>query len=618
MATAVSSTVPVDVPAQHRIYSAATAVNTLAGIVADVGSNLVTATIYGTISYGTATTVPATLTLDLTQGMIDFANANNVVTIQGTLIAPSGKRIFTNYGTSTTAVLFTNNRMLAALHPGWWGIVPDGVTNNDQAFFCLLRAAGTMPQPLVQLAGGTYVFNTLDLRASNLMLRGQGMYVTTLFQATGANADALKNLTTGLVNITLENLTVDANGANQSGTVSAIAFQLVTNPIVRNVRVLNARARALYFFRCNNVTATDNVIINAGLINGATSAGIQITGGTPSVIARNHIETVGGVGDHIQGYGIGVFPNTSPAEPTDYGIIAENYITGTTGIGIATSSSNTLTISANNINTCAGNGIDIGRSTDVTIQGNIITACFGGIVADPGGSAGKAIRHVVTGNIVRNCSGTQPGIGMWGQAVVSNNLLIAHAYDAITIYDGDNFVIVGNIIKNTVAQSGIVLFTSAAGKSVTGGIIANNRIYDDQGSPTQTYGIQFFNTAGGTLDQITVVNNDLRTGGTVANFAPASGPGSAPSALTVRNNKGYVTENSGTGTIASGATSAVVTHGLTKTPVAADIAITFTENPTNAPGHTWISAITSTQFTVNVRVDPGASNLDFSWQAFVH
>lgn len=79
-------------------------------------------------------------------------------------------------------------------------------------------------------------------------------------------------------------------------------------------------------------------------------------------------------------------------------------------------------------------------------------------------------------------------------------------------------------------------------------------------------------------------------------------------------NMGYVTEASGTGTIASGATLAVVTHGLSVTPTIDDISITLGELSSNDPGQIYVNTITSTQFTVNCRNDPGASNLDFAWR----
>jgi len=44
------------------------------------------------------------------------------------------------------------------------------------------------------------------------------------------------------------------------------------------------------------------------------------------------------------------------------------------------------------------------------------------------------------------------------------------------------------------------------------------------------------------------------------------------------------------------------------------IIVTPTNNPTNDPGSVWISAITATQFTINVRNDPGVGGATFAWQ----
>ena len=71
---------------------------------------------------------------------------------------------------------------------------------------------------------------------------------------------------------------------------------------------------------------------------------------------------------------------------------------------------------------------------------------------------------------------------------------------------------------------------------------------------------------------------------------------------------------SGTGSISSGATTDVITHGLGIAPAAKNITVTLTENPTNDPGIIWVDTITTTAFTVNCINDPGVSNLDFGWQ----
>ena len=77
----------------------------------------------------------------------------------------------------------------------------------------------------------------------------------------------------------------------------------------------------------------------------------------------------------------------------------------------------------------------------------------------------------------------------------------------------------------------------------------------------------------------------------------------------------YGKEASGTGSILNTATTDVITHGLDTTPALEDIIITLGENPSNDPGNIWVDTIGATQFTVNCRADPGASNLDFGWVA---
>jgi hypothetical protein len=89
---------------------------------------------------------------------------------------------------------------------------------------------------------------------------------------------------------------------------------------------------------------------------------------------------------------------------------------------------------------------------------------------------------------------------------------------------------------------------------------------------------------------------------------------SAGTGTIVRDNIGWLTEASGTATVANGSTTVVVTHGLSITPTLRDISIT----PTNSLGNAtkfWISTLTATQFTINVNADPGVTTATFAWQA---
>jgi hypothetical protein len=77
--------------------------------------------------------------------------------------------------------------------------------------------------------------------------------------------------------------------------------------------------------------------------------------------------------------------------------------------------------------------------------------------------------------------------------------------------------------------------------------------------------------------------------------------------------QGYVAENNGSATILNGTTSITVTHGLSFTPGAGNIQIMPTATSTNDPGPWWATGLSSTQFVVNVRNDPGASGWPFEW-----
>ncbi len=83
----------------------------------------------------------------------------------------------------------------------------------------------------------------------------------------------------------------------------------------------------------------------------------------------------------------------------------------------------------------------------------------------------------------------------------------------------------------------------------------------------------------------------------------------------VRNNIGYITENSGTATLVNGTTSIAVSHGLAVTPSAGDIIVT----PIEAWGNMtqfYIDTYTATQFTIHADINP-AQDVDFVWKAVV-
>ena len=120
----------------------------------------------------------------------------------------------------------------------------------------------------------------------------------------------------------------------------------------------------------------------------------------------------------------------------------------------------------------------------------------------------------------------------------------------------------------------------------------------------QKYGI----AENGASDNNTITNN--RIFGNIT-----AGVIKLGAASIVRNNTGYVTENTGTDTIASGSTAKTVTHGCSANVTR--VYVFASENTTADPGHMWADTFGSTTFIVHCANDPGASNLDFNWVAYV-
>jgi len=204
-------------------------------------------------------------------------------------------------------------------------------------------------------------------------------------------------------------------------------------------------------------------------------------------------------------------------------------------------------------------------------------------------TAGNGIR-VIGGEYFRN---GQHGIfinggddiHVIGAMVANNSAETAETYDGINIgADVDNFSLIGNTV----------------GRVTNVGASAIKHRYD-------------ILVTAGTSNNYKIIGNTVKDGATATLLDNGTG-----TSKIVRFNIGYVTEASGTGSITSGGTTDVITHGLSKQPGVGDIHITFSENPTNDPGNWWISATSATTFTVSVRNDPGGSNLDFSWQASIY
>lgn len=167
---------------------------------------------------------------------------------------------------------------------------------------------------------------------------------------------------------------------------------------------------------------------------------------------------------------------------------------------------------------------------------------------------------------------------------------------------GQDLVIIGGESKNngTSAENGYGVRLSRGSNSRIIGL----RAYDDRTPKGQKYGVWINSeVANAIVDSCDVAGNltaAIQDDGTTSY---------------IRDNLGYVTENDGTSSIDSGQTTKVVAHGLATTPTV--INILFAEQGTADYGRWWVDTVGATNFTLNVSADPGASNLDFWWEAKV-
>jgi len=189
------------------------------------------------------------------------------------------------------------------------------------------------------------------------------------------------------------------------------------------------------------------------------------------------------------------------------------------------------------------------------------------IIGPTYGISDKGRYNLIEGNVIRDCS----ACGLWlrGNSGITRGNLIYNCATRGIENTGNYYTIQGNLI--TGCNNGIRMNTTNYC------IVTDNNLQN--------------NTSGGMEFNETNTNN------------------------TIWNNKGYTTENCGTASISSGTTNEVVSHGLDDIPTIINIA--FAEQATNDYGTWWISNINSRTFTLNVSSDPGASNLDFWWEAKV-
>jgi hypothetical protein len=181
----------------------------------------------------------------------------------------------------------------------------------------------------------------------------------------------------------------------------------------------------------------------------------------------------------------------------------------------------------------------------------------------------------------------QKKMSIWINATrisITGNITKGSSSRGIEIGGNCNRVTVSN---NTIESTGLLI-------SGVSSIFSNNTLS----------GVSVVESTG--ADNNLIFGNILYSGGSITKIGANT---------KIFRNPGFVTEARGSATITSAATSITVTHGLGLTPTLNQIQIT-PQTSLGSAARFWISNATSTQFTINVDVAPGAS-ISFSWLADV-
>lgn len=389
------------------------------------------------------------------------------------------------------------------------------------------------------------------------------------------------------------NTVLDLRDAYLSGTMTSPDYVLTTDSGATNIDIISGivdgitvTGHAIYFNSTTGCRLLETEVKNASdhniVLNACTNCevnayshnagldGIALTGDTT-------LCTIDGRYDANGSYGLLITASTN-------NIISGRYYNNT-NYGIR------LNFGANN------------NIFDHPIVDTVTWASGRGIfldASDTGLGAGGNSRNIFISPIVRNC----PNRGIWVYSISgypnSDNIFISPTVELndsgidISTFSTRN-QIRGGTVKN---NNGYGVFITGTGQKVIG-----VRAYDDRTPKQQTYGI-YVNSD----DNHLIIENDV-VDNLTANIYVAG-----TTTTKLRDNIGYVTENSGSDSIASGTTSKAIAHGLSVTPSAEDFTIIGKENPTNDVGTIWVDTIGATNFTVNVENDPGASNWDFGWR----
>lgn len=428
-------------------------------------------------------------------------------------------------------------------------IIPSGSATTDvaniQAAIDEMSAAGG---GLVWLQGEEFLINDTIIPKDNVHIRGNGMFQTKLTATSALTSGAVmgdtsNTLSDQLINFILTDLEIDGSAMPTSPyQIGRKGFEgnYLQLCVFQNLYIHDTPASGLGIDNLDRVWIDHCYVKDcgtAGQAQGSNGFGIGTGGNTNESVIVTNCYTEGIANS---AYLLEDLESVTTAQKM---YIFANNVSINDYTGFSVSGCDNAIVVDNQIYSPTNNGI---RCIDfashyvdnVVIKNNsVIDATSYGILLE-----NHTTNFIVEGNTVRD--GTVEGIRVMGSGgSVKNNIVRENGLHGIQLFSPvsglavHDVIVEGNKVINNSQDSatadGIRIDGSNAAFSHL--LVTNNRCYDDQGSPTQRYGIIL---SGGTgHSNINIVNNDVvgnKTGGFLkSNFTMAT-----DAKLIIRNNLG--------------------------------------------------------------------------------
>ena len=480
---------------------------------------------------------------------------------------------------------------------------------------------------------GVHTVNTPGINIAglnNCIIQGMGKDATILRAGT-APSIMFKGTLTAAVNISLRDITLDANLTRQvcnfSDNINGLLLEncrfirggdaaninaylgALTNSIIRGCEFSGAVvAPDLCAFSGTNILFEGNLFSRAITGESLTSGG----GTNVRIVNNNFVDCVTG-GNCLSLEDYNDYNNILIANNTFKNVENGNSIAGVRGSG-GNGAFNNITVANNLLNNSGP--ISFIDTVGLNIVNNtLLRAQSHGVFSIAAQAAIKDV--IIRGNIlIDKHAGTSPvcAIGLLEGAVNPSSVIIdgnvIDTYEQHGIFARNSKLLTitnnqlrdcGGLTNNT--YSGIYLgnFGIQNDKAIISGNIMTSSLANKL-----KYGV-FCDDSGFITSNMRIEDNYISDFATSAIYYNQSGTGMA-----VKRNSNFLTENSGTATVTSAATSVTVNHGLAITPTINDISVTPTNNLGSSTKY-WVSGVTSTQFVINATPAPGATTATFVW-----